>query len=213
MLSSPTRLIATDTKACYRSLISKKLMKKSNLNRLFENREALRWSLLQAPRTTYHIVELVSSDKCLASANFFLIDKAKKLEPAQALVALLSIELHFYEEWELDETTEKNVDLIIDHWLLKSCDHLKFQEISSTSALAEIRDTSNAIIRHLALRDRSRPAQGGIYIDTVKTEDFPLHLLSSSTTSALGIFSHWNEREIFYETSTHFVLFSWSTSA
>lgn len=188
-------------------------METSNLKRLFENREELRWSLLQAPLTAHHTVELVSGNEGLANANFFLLDKATKLEPAQALVALLSIELHFYEEWELNETTKENVDLIVDHWLLKNCDHLRLLEISSATALAEVIDITSAIIRHLASRDDSRPARGGIYIDKNKTEEFPLHLLSSSAASALGNLSRWNEKEIFYETSTQYVLFSWGTSA
>lgn len=193
--------------------MSKQTMKASDFEGLLENRKELRFSLLQTPFQALQTIEVISGDEGLASAYFFTLDKATRLEPAQALAVLLNVELHFYEMWELSETTESNIDLIIDNWLLKNPGNLKLLDIPSDIALAEITDITNAIVRHLALRDGSRPGRGGIYIDSVRTDNFPIHLLSSSGPSALGNLSLWNEKEIFYETSTRYVLFNWSTSA
>lgn len=184
-----------------------------DLKRIFKNREALRNVLLATRTTNSHTIELVSGDEGLGNAYFFQLDKSAAISPAEALAILLNVELHFYEEWQISETNEENIDLVIDNWLLKNADHLKLLDVPADTALADVAEIANSIIRHLALQGGSRPGRGGIYIDKAKTEDLPTALLASSASVVLGNFSRWNEREVFYDTPSHYVLFSWSTSA
>ena len=133
--------------------------------------------------------------------------------------ALVIHQLHFYEEWDILETTTTDLKNIFDIWLLPILEKANFKKLTELEVQEQtqwivysiqklIKKNQNA--KNLKYSDRWGIYHNGVEVTPVESFTLPI---SSDIKLALGLTADWNEIEIFYETSDDYVFFSWFTGA
>ncbi|MCT8176361.1 hypothetical protein [Variovorax sp. CY25R-8] len=140
------------------------------------------------------------------------IPRTSRMSMFDALVQLMSIELHWLEEWDRTQTTVGDAENIVKHWITPALEHFQFRE----SPVDEVRQEIAVRMQITAslLRASSRHPAAGVYVDDVLTrDDISVPPLSSSIVSGVLLRSEWNELDILYATADHIGLLTWETGA
>ena len=155
----------------------------------------------------------------MCDAVYFICKKSQGLNSLEAFIILVIHKLHFYEEWDILETTTTDLKNIFDIWLLPILEKANFKKLTELEVQEQtqwivysiqklIKKNQNA--KNLKYSDRWGIYHNGVEVTPVESFTLPI---SSDIKLALGLTADWNEIEIFYETSDDYVFFSWFTGA
>ena len=194
-----------------------RVMNEISLEKIKSNLKQVENSLSNFTRIHIDRIEYRTFDEGMGDAVYFICKKSQGLNSLEAFITLIIHELHFYEEWDILETTVADLRNIFDIWLLPILEKANFKELTELEVQEQtqwivcsiqklIKENQNT--KNLKYFDR-----WGIYHNSVEVtpvESFTLPV-SSHLRLALGLTVQWNEVEIFYETSNEYILFSWST--
>lgn len=164
-------------------------------------------------------VEYRTFDEGMCDAVYFICKKSQGLNSLEAFIILVIHQLHFYEEWDILETTTTDLKNIFDIWLLPILEKANFKKLTELEVQEQtqwivysiqklIKKNQNA--KNLKYFDRWGIYHNGVEVTPVESFTLPI---SSDIKLALGLTADWNEIEIFYETSDDYVFFSWFTGA
>jgi hypothetical protein len=192
-------------------------MDESKIQELLSDKNLLKQLLIESLSETIELIEYRTFDEGLCSANYFICEKSECQDAQKAFVALTNHELHFYEEWNIKETTATDLDTIADIWLKPNLKALMAKKINANEASADIENIIFSIKERIRQKSEGRsilnPDRWGIFQNGLPCSTEPTKILSPITSSVIALIANWNEIEYFYETPSTYVLFSWSTGA
>lgn len=193
-------------------------MDEISLKTIKSNLELVKIFLLNSTKAQVDRIEYRTFDEGMCNAVYFIYKKSDFISSLEAFITLLNHELHFYQEWNILETTTEDYNSILDNWLLPVLEKANFHKLTD----ADIQEETQWIIKNIQQlidshdsRVSKYPDRWGIYTNGViinSIENFTVPM-SSDVKFVLGLEIQWNEVELFYETSNEYVLFSWGTGA
>ena len=155
----------------------------------------------------------------MCDAVYFICKKSQGLNSLEAFIILVIHKLHFYEEWDILETTTTDLKNIFDIWLLPILEKANFKKLTELEVQEQtqwiVYSIQKLIKKNQNAKNLKYSDRWGIYhngVEVTPGESFTLPI-SSDIKLALGLTADWNEIEIFYETSDDYVFFSWFTGA
>ncbi|MEB6668768.1 hypothetical protein MXM33_17280 [Acinetobacter vivianii] len=192
-------------------------MDEISLEKIKLNLKQLENILSNSTRVHIERIEYRTFDEGMCDAVYFICRKSQGLNSLEAFITLLIHELHFYEEWDILETTTADLKNIFDIWLLPILEKANFKTLTELEVQEQtqwivysiqklIKKNQNA--KNLRYSDRWGIYHNGAEVTPVESFTLPI---SSHLKLALGLTADWNEVEIFYETPDEYVFFSWFT--
>ncbi|MCP3922482.1 MAG: hypothetical protein GY714_07855 [Desulfobacterales bacterium] len=162
-------------------------------------------------------VEYRTRSEGYCTLYFYIIPKIEVKTALEALISLANYALHFFEEWDLEETTEDYLENIINRWILPEYSRYIYTEIDSERVLNEIngiyKGAKEYIIKEKDSEKNKKDSYPmGVFVNS-KSVEANYKAPISNIISGLGLELEWNSIEIFYETEKEYVLFSWGTGA
>jgi hypothetical protein len=129
-----------------------------------------------------------------------------------ALIQLMSIELHWLELWNPAETTTDGAADIVKHWIVPALECCQFRESPVDEVQREI--AARMETTKWFFQRAPRPTEAGIYIDDVRQPDdvWTPPTNAPIITGAL-LRSEWNDVDILYATERHIGRLTWATGA
>lgn len=171
-------------------------------------------------RTLHFPVERIhfyTRSEWLSSASIFFIQKSHTTDSLLAFSALLTEELHSIEDWKKSETKQEEIALIVKNFLVPSLQECEVEPIDSQIVHREIQSLLKEFNDYYTAKRKTEggldATEGIFYNDHLISEDKPLPVETDSILQTISLQNQWNHREFFYETSSMFVLFIWSTGA
>lgn len=160
------------------------------------------------------IIEYRTADEGLCSAYFFTIERQHVENELEAFVQLWSHQIHLHNEWDTAQTTLENAAFILNHWLLPEMTGFYEQFLSAQRLHQEIGGVMQSINQYWLTCHECSDNQG-VFVDgqLVAKPSLWTDLGLAPQSSGMGLEVAWNGLEIFYDTATHYVLFSWGTGA
>ncbi|WP_431113284.1 hypothetical protein [Variovorax paradoxus] len=140
------------------------------------------------------------------------IPRTPHMSMFDALIQLMSIELHWLEEWDCAQTTADDAENIVKHWIAPALECCQFRESPVDGVRREIavRMQSTASL----LRLDSMHSAAGVYVNGIHLpHDIPVFPVSSEIIAGVLLRSEWNELEILYTTTDHIGRMTWGTGA
>ena len=108
------------------------------LNEFKSNLDFVQTLIANAGSYKYTRVEYRTFDEGMCDACFFILPKTEVKNEFEAFIILCTIQLHFFEEWNLKETTSKHADSVLNLWLLPEVNSYEFITMSSEQIHREI---------------------------------------------------------------------------
>jgi hypothetical protein len=194
-------------------------MDEISLEKIKSNLKQVENILSNSTRVHIDRIEYRTFDEGMCDAVYFICKKSQGLNLLEAFITLVIHELHFYEEWDILETTTTDLKNIFDIWLLPILEKANFKKLTELEVQEQtqwimysiqklIKESQNA--KNLKYFDRWGIYHNGGKVLSIESFILPI---SSDLKLALELTAEWNEVEIFYETSDEYVLFSWFTGA
>ncbi|ENW79437.1 hypothetical protein F908_02919 [Acinetobacter sp. NIPH 284] len=194
-------------------------MDEISLEKIKSNFKQVKNILSNSTRVHIDRIEYRTFDEGMCDAVYFICKKSQGLNSLEAFIILVIHKLHFYEEWDILETTTTDLKNIFDIWLLSILEKANFKKLTELEVQEQtqwivyfiqklIKKNQNA--KNLKYSDRWGIYHNGVEVTPVESFTLPI---SSDIKLALGLTADWNEIEIFYETSDDYVFFSWFTGA
>ena len=129
-----------------------------------------------------------------------------------ALIQLMSIELHWLELWNPAETTTDGAADIVKHWIVPALECCQFRESPVDEVQREI--AARMETTKWFFQRASRPPEAGIYIDDVRQpDDVWIPPTNAPIITGALLRSEWNDVDIFFATDHHIVRLTWGTGA
>lgn len=185
---------------------------------LCSNIDLAKHYILKNLQTDIKTIEFRTMDEGFCAANYFICSKKYIDDEFEALVTLLNTEIHFYEEWKLSETDASDINNILKNFFIPEWTQLgKFQQLSPKEAEKEIDWIVGGIkilIENVTPITLGYPSRWGVYVNNkIISNDAEFTPFDDAIRSAFGLDLEWNSKEIFLETDSEFILFSWGTGA
>jgi hypothetical protein len=197
------------------------VMNDISLEIIESNLKLVREALFGAIDIKVNLIEYRTFDEGLSTAHYFICQKADFNSSLAAFITLLNFEQHFYEEWNISETTQENYDSILENFLLPALRKAKFKSMTEVDVYLQTHSITGSIERLIkevkgdSTKQISYPDRWGVYCNgclSSSHENFVLPI-SHDIKMAWELQLEWNIVELFYETSEEYVLFSWCTCA
>lgn len=129
----------------------------------------------------------------------------------ETLIQLMSIEIHWREEWAPTQTTE-NAELVVKHWIIPELALSRFQESPVEEVRREIDERMRDTIPYL--QPGPRNPRAGVFVDDIRLPDgAPLPAIDGPIISGVILRSEWNDLDVLYVTERHIGRMTWGTGA
>ncbi len=189
-------------------------MKNLKIQELISNQTVFKQMLIESLKIPVECFEYRTFDECLCSANYFICSKKECTNSQQAFVTLINYELHFYQGWNIHETNEKDLDSISNIWLTPSLKQTKTKIITANESSNGVESIVNSIENCINQNMTSNtPERWGVFLNDRRITGKPSIITSPISEPVIALNYEWNDIELFYETPSTYVLFSWDTGA
>ncbi len=172
-------------------------------------------ALVQSSQIGVDILEFRTIDESWCSAVLFSCKKNVCVEKYVSFLALLNHELHFYQEWNISETSPSDLELIAKNWLMPEINNAV--DIPASEAASQIGGITSSIRQCIEEVPNSvtldHPDRWGVFLNGSRLLESHKVWLPSSNCNVIALSNEWNGMEFLYETPASFILFSWGTGA
>jgi len=190
-------------------------MKSAEIIELSTSGNCFKEALLHSSRIRVDHIEYRTLDEGLCSASIFFCKKETNSLASIAFLALMNHALHFHEEWNIKETPNSDIDLIIEKWIAPAIK--KAKDISHEDARKNIQDIIDSIESRINKKKNSgaiyNPDRWGVFLNHSRSPSYPSSSLFPCDSNVIALADKWNEVEYLYEAPNAFALFYWSTGA
>ncbi len=168
--------------------------------------------ILESLRCDVTTIAYKTTDEAWCSAYSVEIQKTDSMRYLEALVLLASRQLHWLEEWRVQETTVNDARLIAEKWLVPTFGRYDLRAKPGNEVAECVAGTLQPIVDWLS-NNSSMGACGIFKNDVRQSLSQPLPILSASILGGMILEAEWNSVDVFYETATTFGLLFWGTGA
>jgi hypothetical protein len=190
-------------------------MKSAEIIDLSTSGNCFKEALLHSSSIRVDHVEYRTLDEGLCSASIFFCKKETDSLTSFAFLALMNHALHFYEEWNIKETFNNEIDLIVEKWLVPAIH--KAEDIPHEDARKNIQGIIESIEICINKKINSgatyNSERWGVFLNHNRSPSYPSSSLFPCESNVIALADKWNEVEYLYETPNSFALFCWSTGA
>jgi hypothetical protein len=168
--------------------------------------------VLEACRLPARRIEYRTCAEGMESVHIVEISRGPGTSMFDALIQLMSIELHWLEGWDPAQTNAGNAGDIVRHWIVPALACCRFCE----SPVDHVRTEMAARIKSTKpfVQPNSRRPEAGIYIDHVRVSgDVPSPLISTPIVTGALLRSEWDDLYVLYATDHRVGRLTWETGA
>ena len=185
-----------------------------------ENIDLVKSYILKTKFKEVSRIEYRTFDEGVCDAYIFTIAKSSIVDGIDAFTTLYNSALHFFEYWELSDTTKEDADNITDLWMLPEINKYTFKKLSKDDVHKEIDSliyTIKSVIKDSVRSGKYKqdPNRWGVYLNN---KEFSIdtnfsELGVGEVISGISLEQEFNSVEIMFQTDDLYALFSWGTGA